>query len=227
MKLSFFDSFVYHEGMGNLIEQKLRQHPSPIISEGELACLLGGTPHSRYARCKRAVQKGELNRVKRGLYIINKQLSLRLPSAYQLAQRIYGPSYISLESALSYHNLIPEAVYTVTSATTQRSKTVIAPWKIFSYTNFPTPNFFVSVAAVHEGDAYFLLASPWKALFDFIYHYKKDYDSLFDAEGDLRLNLYELPKINAHELNALQRYYQSERITKFINTLPSEYRHHA
>lgn len=204
-------------GMNKVAERKLRQYPSAIISEQELASLWGGSAASSYARNKRAVQNGDLIRIKRGLYIINKELVRKLPNSFELAQWIYAPSYISFESALSYHNLIPEAVYTITSATIKRSKIFITPSRHFSYLNLPTPNFFFGVAYISEENVHYLMATPWKALFDFIYYYAKDYHTLSDVEDDLRLDKEELPPINREELTTLENYYQDNRVSKFIH----------
>ena len=71
---------------------------------------------SKYAnpdmKIKRMVQKGSLFRLRRGLYATTRNIS-----SYLLAGVIYGPSYISFETALSRYGLIPERVYACTSAT--------------------------------------------------------------------------------------------------------------
>ena len=208
--------------MSNLIESTLRQSSNAIITEGELAHLFPGSTDSRYARSKRAVQKGELIRVKRGLYVINKKLCQQTPNTFALAQRIYGPSYISLESALSYHALIPEAVYSITSVTIKRPNVFTTPLGNFHYLRLPTFNFFMGVTSIKEGNNSYLMATPWKALLDYIYCYKKNYHSLDDAAEDLRLDVDELLKISEADLKEFGNYYQNKRITKFINNLEPE-----
>ncbi|MDD3361788.1 MAG: hypothetical protein PHW34_08975 [Hespellia sp.] len=65
----------------------------------------------------RLVQSGEYTKIVNGLY----ETSPSVPG-YLLAESIYGPSYLSFEFALSYHGLIPEAVYAFTSATFEKKK---------------------------------------------------------------------------------------------------------
>jgi hypothetical protein len=55
----------------------------------------------------------------------------------EIANPLYGPSYISLEYALSYYGLIPERVESITSVTTKRSKKFITPLGSFSYEHIP------------------------------------------------------------------------------------------
>jgi predicted transcriptional regulator of viral defense system len=210
--------------MSNLIESTLRQSLNPIITEGELANLFPGGEDSRYARTKRAVQKGELIRVKRGLYVINKKLCQQTPNTFALAQRIYGPSYVSLESALSYHALIPEAVYSVTSATIKRPNAFTTPLGNFHYLRLPKFNFFIGVTSIKDGNNAYMMASPWKALLDYIYCYKKNYHDLADAAEDLRLDIDEFPNISEAELKKFDHYYQNNRVSKFINNLEPEYK---
>ncbi|GAI56933.1 unnamed protein product, partial [marine sediment metagenome] len=58
--------------------------------------------------------KGYIKKVVRGYYIFS-DLKLSEEILFKIANRIYLPSYISLESALSYYHLIPESVYGITS----------------------------------------------------------------------------------------------------------------
>lgn len=75
----------------------------------------------RYAspadKIARMVQEGKLILIVKGLYETDKTVS-----GYLLAGSIYGPSYLSFEYALSYHGLIPEAVYVMTCATFEKKK---------------------------------------------------------------------------------------------------------
>ena len=52
-----------------------------------------------------------------------------------------SPSYISFESALSYRGLIPEAVYTTTSACLKRARRFASKVGLFSFTPIPARAF--------------------------------------------------------------------------------------
>ena len=57
-------------------------------------------------------QEGKIIRLKRGMYVVSPDANKQLLSIELIANHIYGPSYVSMESALRYHGLIPEQVYT-------------------------------------------------------------------------------------------------------------------
>ena len=104
------------------LESILRKNASAYLTAAQLSQLLGRTSDSIFARLNRAIKKGQLTRVKHGLYCIADYITNKRPHPFELAQFIYGPSYINLESALSYHGLIPEAVHSITSVSIYRNK---------------------------------------------------------------------------------------------------------
>ena len=91
-----------------------------------------------------------------------------------LANLIYGPSYISLDYALSYHGLIPERVETVTSVTLGRSRTFTTPYGMFSYRRLSQSRYAVGGLLAEHGDLSFLIASPEKALADKVWADKRN-----------------------------------------------------
>ena len=68
------------------------------------------------------VNDGTLIRLKRGLFVVSPKISGQRLSTELIANHIYGPSYVSMESALRYYGLIPESVYLTRSMTLKRSK---------------------------------------------------------------------------------------------------------
>ena len=70
-----------------------------------------------YGKIRRLIKNKDLFLLSKGLYTDNSNIS-----GLYVANAIYGPSYISFDTALSYWGMIPEAVYSVTSATTQKLK---------------------------------------------------------------------------------------------------------
>ena len=67
-------------------------------------------------------KQGQILRLKRGLYVLSPDVSGELLQRELIANHIYGPSYVSMESALRHYGLIPESVYAVKSMTTKRSR---------------------------------------------------------------------------------------------------------
>jgi hypothetical protein len=113
------------------------------------------------------VKAGQLLAVKKGLYVLGPALDLPRPESFLLANHLWGPSYVSLESALSYWGLIPERVFETTSVTTKSSKTYKTPAGRFSYYRAPLPYYAFGIQSVALSEKQqVLIASPEKALCD-------------------------------------------------------------
>lgn len=208
--------------MTSLVEKILWGKPSPYLFEDQLDHFLGGSADSRHARLRRAVQNGHLVHVRRGLYVLGERLSSKRPHLFELAEFIYGLSYISLESALSYHGLIPEAVHVITSMTTKRKKEFDTPLGKFVYNHLPVENFFLEVDRVNENGHTFFIASPWKALFDYLHCYQKKWISIEPVGESLRIDLETMPRISEKMLALFKTVYHSKSIHQFINNIPKK-----
>jgi hypothetical protein len=109
----------------------------------------------------------ELISLRRGLYIAGPDLDLISPQPFLIANHLRGPSYVSLESALSYWNMIPARVYEISSATTKTSKLYKTPIGRFSYQKLNLPYFSYGIKKIeHSQKQTYLIASPEKALCD-------------------------------------------------------------
>lgn len=116
------------------------------------------------------LREGQIIRVKKGLYIFGPDYRRRPYSREILANLIYGPSYISLEYALSYHGLIPERVEALTSVTTGRSRSFTTPVGLFTYRMIPLHAFQTGMTRIELDDGgAFLIATGEKALVDKIF----------------------------------------------------------
>jgi hypothetical protein len=112
--------------------------------------------------------EGKLIRLKRSLYVVSPDVSGKLLSTELIANHIYGPSYISMESALRYYSLIPEHVHVVRSMTTKRSRFFENSISRFDYIHCSDEYYPIGINQ-KTGDGYtFLIASPEKALCDLI-----------------------------------------------------------
>jgi len=87
---------------------------------------------------------------------------------YSIANKLYQPSYVSLETALSYYGIIPEVVYAVTSVTTKPTREFKTPKSVFSYQRIKKSVFAGYSPVTIEGHVV-LLAEPEKALADYLY----------------------------------------------------------
>lgn len=113
------------------------------------------------------VKAGQLVLLKKGLYVPGVNAELPVPEPFLIANHLYGPSYVSLESALSYWELIPERVYEISSITLKASKTYKTPKGRFSYQHIPFPYYSFGVRSVElQPKQVALVASPEKAICD-------------------------------------------------------------
>ena len=144
------------------------QHQIPF-EEFDYQILLNSLRGYAHPRKKIAalLRKGEIIRVKKGLYIFGAQ-HRRSPYCRELlANLIYGPSCISLEYALHYYGLIPERVETITSVTCGRSRSFDTPVGYFSYRSIPLNAYRIGIDRIELPDGRaFLMALPEKALAD-------------------------------------------------------------
>lgn len=114
-------------------------------------------------------QSGLLIRLKRGLFVVAPMVHKQLLSKELIANHIYGPSYISLQTALSFYGLIPERVHTVCSMTTKRSSSFINSLGNFDFVSVPAAYFAIGVRQeIVNNDYAFLIATPEKVLCDMI-----------------------------------------------------------
>jgi hypothetical protein len=117
------------------------------------------------------LRSGTIIRVKKGLYIFGPRHSRAPYSRELLANLMYGPSYVSLEYALSYYGIIPERTETVTSATCGKSRTFSTPAGRFTYWAVPVAAYRMDFDLVAAGpNRAFLMASREKALADYVCH---------------------------------------------------------
>ena len=113
------------------------------------------------------VGEGVLTTVKKGLYIAGPALKAGTPEPYLLANYIYGPSYVSLESALSFHGMIPEKVYEVSSMTTKATRAFNSNAGMYTYTRLPLPFYAYGIEQIRFSDKQTaLIATKEKALCD-------------------------------------------------------------
>jgi len=152
------------------------------------------------------IKNGDLILLKRGLYIPGKNTDLIVPEPFLIANYLWGPSYVSLETALSYWGLIPERVFEIQSVTMKLSKKIKTPAGRFTYRFMPLPYYSFGIKSVKlVSGQVALVATPEKALFDKIistsgltlrsFTQTRDFlmeDLRIDPEGLEKLNLKKL-----------------------------------
>lgn len=202
--------------MGKNFLEILLNWPKSYISGTDLHHILDKSADSRQAIIKRTICKGYLVPIRRDLYLI-KNFNGPLLNSFEIATIVYGPSYVSFESALSYHGWIPEAVRVTTCASVKRAKEFETPIGVFSYEHIPIKAFSLGVGQHQQGALTLFIASPVKALADMIYARKRIWKSLSDLSEDLRVDIENFQKIDAKMLEELIENYPSLRVQHTLN----------
>lgn len=170
------------EALLRLLDGEAVFHSSVLLAGRE-------SPASLRRQLARWVASGRLIRLRRRLYAIAPPYSKPQVHPFAVANRLKPASYVSLQSALSHHGLIPEHVPVVTSVTTGRPEALETPLGAFAYRHVTGRLFFGYRVADLGGGAGAFLASPEKALLDLV-HLSPGGDS-FDYLAELRLQTLE------------------------------------
>ena len=135
----------------------------PDISEG-----------ARKQLIHRALEAEEIIGLKRGLYLLSHEYRKSNYHPFVIAAMLHSPSHISFETALSYHGLIPEAVYQVSSGTAARSRDFHTPLGVFTFRRIPLHHPRAGVEIVKlDKYSWAYIAKPLRAIADLIYSRKE------------------------------------------------------
>ncbi|KFC21517.1 Transcriptional regulator, AbiEi antitoxin, Type IV TA system [Epilithonimonas lactis] len=145
------------------IEVLIRKYSAHPIPHQVLISLLQGYKRPN-DKIHSLINEEKLISLKKGLYVWN---SDSLPENFSIANILYTPSYISVESALSFYGLIPERVFSVSSMTFKTSKKFSNSLGNFEYIKIPTPYYSFGIKRISIRDGQFcLMATGEKALMD-------------------------------------------------------------
>ena len=167
---------------------------------------------------------GSLIRVRKGLYVFGERYRRAPLSRELLANLIYGPSYVSLDYALSHYGMIPERVENVTSVTTGESRRFSTPFGVFTYRSLPLRRYTPGIHWSGEGDVRWLMASPEKALVDKVWTDKrfnpanlKEFNAYLIE--DLRMDAQRLSSLDTGRLAVITGAFASRKITMLARCL--------
>ena len=164
------------------------------------------------------ITKRELIRLKRGIYALGAEYRDHPLNMFAIANILHKPSYVSYEYALSYHGLIPERVYTVTSATTYHPETYITEIGTFSYKKIPSKAYPIGIEWKYDTyDGGYMIATAEKALCDQVHADQRIVDigkeDIFEyLEDDLRIGWEELEKLDTTLLWKISMAYSSSKL---------------
>jgi len=147
----------------------------PFFESREIVLLFDEPAPQVQARLSRWRRQGKLTQLRRGRYLLSEEDRRSEVSDFYIANYLYRPSYVSLQSALEYYDMIPEAVGMVLSLTTLHGREWQTPAGVFRYRSIGAARFwgYKERGAVRPGDdarqRRFLIASPEKAVLDLFY----------------------------------------------------------
>lgn len=186
-----------------IFEKKLKEKKILIFTPLDIRRIFGVSKVAANFLVYRYTQRGFVIRLKRGLYTI---YDVDIPDLY-LANKLYEPSYISLEFALSYHRIIPETVYEITSVTPKTTRRFIALGKVFTYRSIKKEAF-TGYSTERQRGLTFTIAEPEKAFVDLTYFKvlnNKKLISRFDKE-----------KINLSKALRYTKLFNNKKLTSII-----------
>ena len=171
------------------------------------------------AFCRRRLnewqEKGYIRKVIKGYYIFTDN-NLNENALFEIANRIYAPSYISFEMALSYYGLIPECIYGITSASTRKTSHFTTSIGSFFYRTI-RPKLYFGFDLVKNNSKVFRMACPEKAFLD-LFYIKTAFQDTSDFES-LRVNKEEFIRaMDYDKMTSFLDAYGQASLSRRINT---------
>ena len=145
----------------NYIDFKNALADFPIFSISDIRAIDSGFDRRRLYEWQ---GKGYIRNIIKGYYLFS-DIKIDEGILFQIANKIYRPSYVSFETALSYYHLIPESVYAITSASTKRTYEFQTSISRFLYRTINTRLFFGYIIMSNH----LKMASMEKAVLDYFY----------------------------------------------------------
>ena len=196
------------------IEKSLLQYKTHIIDHATLSSILVNNGYAGINdKINKLKKKGNIETLKRGLYLHKSPFVQNPISKEIIANTMMSPSYISFDYALYYHDLIPESVFDITSATTKRSKLFKTNNGTFSFKQIKKELFSIGLTIEPTKNGNFIIATKEKALCDKVYYTKDvqisskkamiqfllddlriDIEELEDCDIDIFIKYYEISK---------------------------------
>lgn len=161
-------------------------------------------------------EKKYIQKIRNGHYFLTEK-AINTDNLYFISNQMYAPSYISLETALSYYGFIPEGVFKITAISTLKTQSFTTPMGVFSYQNLK-PNLYFGYTLIPFGEYNFKIADPEKTILDYLYLHPElnSEDHFFD----MRFNAIEMKQqINFDTLQHYQLQMNSKALNKRVKTL--------
>ncbi len=201
----------------NLIIEQLQSQLPPEFEVGAAKSLLSGHYKAPLKILSALEKSGQLIRIKRGLYAFRQNLD-RLA----LAGSLYGPSYVSFETALSFYEFIPERVEVVMSVVDGSPIKFDTPVGQYLYFSQSRALFALGMGMMTRGERSFLIATKEKALLDTVSRAQLKAKNLTDQEvlefvtEGLRVDIELLKSLSTKKMNEMANLYRNFAPRKLV-----------
>lgn len=183
--------------------------------------LLAENPRDTRRQVAYWLKKGYLIALKKGIYVFGENYRKKELSSFFLANFLASPSYLSLEYALGFYDLIPEKVTVFTSVTTKKTQKYNNAFGVFQYRSIKKSLFFGYKRYLENGQPYFI-ASPEKVFLDYFY-LSKGFSGNFEEFESMRFQNLEI--INVKKLKSFSFNYNKktkEILTSFLEFIKQD-----
>ena len=211
-----------------LTEKVLRlDPPGGFFSDAVVRNLLPGqSVGARRAIIHRAARQGEVLRLKPGYYCLAAGLRRRHPHPFVVAGILHYPSQVSVESALAFWGLIPEAVHHVASVTRQRSRTFTTSLGRFEFRRVPCRTLRAGVRSTEvDRGAWAFVSTPLRAIADLVYLRSSvswQHDGLGFVTESLRILPEDLEQLSFDTHDEICASLHSRRARRYLDGLRKE-----
>jgi predicted transcriptional regulator of viral defense system len=160
-------------------------------------------------------QKGYIQKIRREYYCLQERTKDE-NFLFFTANKIYSPSYVSMESALAFYNFIPEGVFMTTSLSTRNTASYSTPVGDYLYYNIK-PSLFFGYRLIQVNGFSIKIAEPEKVILDFLYLKKLNSKNDINA---IRLNKIQICElVEFDKLKQYQKLFNSKVLDKRIKLL--------
>lgn len=181
-------------------------------------------------KARRLESDGRIIRLKRGLYVRSSEDGAQINKKL-IANHLYGPSYVSLHTALRHYGIIPEHVYEVQSVTIKHSRSFDTLVGHFTYKSCSLDYFPIGILQQSGDEGSYLIATPEKALCDLLLMTPGLNNNSFDGlrsflEQDLRLDMDALKNFDTNLLERCRQHAAvKEHLVSLLINLVNDERH--
>ena len=194
------------------VVKKLREKKIALFTPLEFKRVFGVSDYACQWFIKTHTKKELFTKIRNGLYMLTDYPA----NCYLIANRLYEPSYISFDTALSFYGVIPETIYTITSVTAKTTREFKVDNISFSYHKLKKEAY-TGYKSIKYLQNTILIAEPEKALADYLYFVALRKRGLHYERLDLK-------KIKKARLLSYVRLFKQPKITKLVKRIYAEYR---